>query len=46
MHGYSDNYIKVKLPFDAQLANILCDMKLNAIDADGLVKATPVEVHA
>lgn len=46
MHGYSDNYIKVKLPFDAQLANTLCDMKLNAIDADGMVKATPVEVHA
>lgn len=35
MHGFTDNYIKVKTTFDPTLINQLRKVKLNAIDADG-----------
>lgn len=37
MHGFTDNYIKVKTPYDASLVNQLKEVSLNAIDADGSV---------
>lgn len=40
LFGYTENYIKVKVPADATLANTLCEVKLETIDSDGLVKAT------
>lgn len=40
LFGYTENYIKVKVPADASLANTLCEVKLERIDSDGLVAAT------
>ncbi|MDF2438502.1 MAG: mtaB [Bacteroidota bacterium] len=37
MHGFTDNYIKVKTPFDASLVNQLRDVNLLSLDADGSV---------
>ena len=39
MHGYTDNYIKVKFPFDENLANKIIQVQLNNIQADGIVGA-------
>lgn len=37
MHGFTDNYIKVKTPYDASLVNQLKMVKLKELDADGQV---------
>ncbi len=37
MHGFTDNYIKVKTPYDASLVNQLKKVKLKQLDADGQV---------
>ncbi len=37
MHGYTDNYIKVKFPFDENLANRIIPVQLNQINPDGIV---------
>jgi len=37
--GYSENYVKVKMPYDAALANTLCEVKLETLDSDGIVQA-------
>jgi threonylcarbamoyladenosine tRNA methylthiotransferase MtaB len=39
MHGYTDNYIKVKFPFDENLANTIAQVQLKNIQADGIVGA-------
>jgi threonylcarbamoyladenosine tRNA methylthiotransferase MtaB len=39
MHGYTDNYIKVKFPFDENLANTIVPVQLSNIEADGMVGA-------
>lgn len=39
MHGFTDNYIKVKTPFNASLINQLKDVTLTSILADGSVEA-------
>jgi hypothetical protein len=48
MHGFTENYIKVKTPYDVSLFNRLTEVALTAIDDDGCVtchcersKATP-----
>jgi threonylcarbamoyladenosine tRNA methylthiotransferase MtaB len=38
MFGFSDNYVKVKTPYDAALSNSIVKVKLTTIDADGIVK--------
>ena len=35
IHGFTDNYIKVKLPFESSLVNQVTDVTLEEIDADG-----------
>ncbi|MFL5763411.1 MAG: tRNA (N(6)-L-threonylcarbamoyladenosine(37)-C(2))-methylthiotransferase MtaB [Bacteroidia bacterium] len=46
MHGFTDNYIKVKTPYDASLVNQLKLVDLKEIDADGCVLLdTPVLQH-
>ncbi|MEZ5026250.1 MAG: tRNA (N(6)-L-threonylcarbamoyladenosine(37)-C(2))-methylthiotransferase MtaB [Chitinophagales bacterium] len=42
MHGFTDNYIKVSMPFNADFVNQLVEVQLSDIDADGNVSATPV----
>lgn len=39
MHGFTDNYIKVKTPFNASLINQLREVRLESILADGTVAA-------
>lgn len=38
MHGFTENYVKVKFPFDANLVNQMVQVKLTEIDRDGIMK--------
>ncbi|HKL02627.1 MAG TPA: MiaB/RimO family radical SAM methylthiotransferase, partial [Cryomorphaceae bacterium] len=38
MNGFTENYVKVKLPYDENLVNKICAVELTSIDRDGLVK--------
>jgi threonylcarbamoyladenosine tRNA methylthiotransferase MtaB len=38
MYGFTENYVKVKMPFDANLVNTFASLKLDSIDRDGIVK--------
>ena len=40
MHGYTENYIKVKTPFDVSIVNTIVLVELTSIDDDFLVKTT------
>lgn len=42
MHGFTENYIKVKAPYDPLLTNELVEMHLHSINEDGTVEATPL----
>ena len=37
-HGFTDNYVRVKVPYDESLSNTLHNVKLTHIDEDGLVR--------
>ena len=39
MHGFTDNYIKVKTPFNSLLINQLRQVSLKELDPDGSVLA-------
>ena len=43
MFGFTDNYVKVKIPYDATLANTLHKVRLDTIDRDGIMKCTVLE---
>ena len=38
IHGFTENYVKVKTPWNPDLVNTLHTIKLTEIDADGLVR--------
>ena len=38
IHGYTENYIKVKTPWNPELINTIHEVVLNQIDDDGLVR--------
>jgi threonylcarbamoyladenosine tRNA methylthiotransferase MtaB len=38
MFGFTENYVKVKVPFDASLSNTFKKVQLTEIDRDGLMK--------
>jgi len=38
MYGFTENYVKVKVPFQANLVNQLQSVRLTEIDRDGLMK--------
>ncbi|MFD2824045.1 tRNA (N(6)-L-threonylcarbamoyladenosine(37)-C(2))-methylthiotransferase MtaB [Lacinutrix iliipiscaria] len=38
IHGFTENYVKVKTPWNPELVNTLHDVKLTKIDDDGLVR--------
>ncbi|MCA1761617.1 MAG: tRNA (N(6)-L-threonylcarbamoyladenosine(37)-C(2))-methylthiotransferase MtaB [Flavobacteriales bacterium] len=47
MNGFTENYVKVKFPYDESLVNEICEVSLDSIDRDGMVKValkTPVHV--
>jgi threonylcarbamoyladenosine tRNA methylthiotransferase MtaB len=37
--GFTENYVKIKMPWNPELVNTLQEVKLLSIDEDGLVKA-------
>lgn len=40
MHGFTENYIKVKIPYDTDLANRFQTVTLDSIDFDGIMKCS------
>jgi threonylcarbamoyladenosine tRNA methylthiotransferase MtaB len=42
MYGFTENYVKVKFPFDAQLSNTFQKIQLTEIDRDGVMKCEMV----
>ena len=38
IHGFTENYVKVKVPWNPELINTLHDIELTKIDDDGLVR--------
>ena len=50
IHGFTENYVKVKTPWNPELVNSLHRIRLSSIDADGLVRfewiETPVSQEA
>tara|TARA_R110000868_G_scaffold121034_2_gene321106 strand:- start:2958 stop:4325 length:1368 start_codon:yes stop_codon:yes gene_type:complete len=40
VHGFTENYVKVKAPWNPELVNQLKQVELTEIDADGLVRFT------
>ena len=38
IHGFTENYVKVKAPWDPMLVNTLRKVRLTKIDVDGLVR--------
>ncbi len=43
MHGFTENYVKVAVPFDASLVNQLVEVELEAIRNDGCVAVKVLE---
>ncbi|MCX2678509.1 tRNA (N(6)-L-threonylcarbamoyladenosine(37)-C(2))-methylthiotransferase MtaB [Galbibacter sp. EGI 63066] len=46
IHGFTENYVKVKAPWNPDLVNTLHKIKLTEIDDDGLVRFKVVEKEA
>ena len=46
IHGFTENYVKVKTPWNPELVNTLHDIELTEIDDDGLVRFEFAEVYS
>ncbi|MBR9846308.1 MAG: tRNA (N(6)-L-threonylcarbamoyladenosine(37)-C(2))-methylthiotransferase MtaB [Algicola sp.] len=46
IHGFTENYVKVKSPWNPELVNTLQDVELTKIDDDGLVRFEFLNVSA
>ena len=48
MNGFTENYVKVKIPFDESLINTIQTVSLSEIDRDGLMKVELLKesIHA
>ena len=44
IHGFTENYVKVKTPWNPELVNTLHTIQLTEIDDDGLVRFNFVEL--
>ena len=44
LNGFTDNYIKVKVPYRKELENQICKVTLTNIDAEGVVEVENVEI--
>jgi threonylcarbamoyladenosine tRNA methylthiotransferase MtaB len=44
IHGFTENYVKVKAPWNPELVNTLKEVKLAEIDSDGLVRFDFIDV--
>lgn len=45
LHGYTDNYIRVALDFNASLINTMIPVELIGINGDGHVQGTPLSAY-
>ena len=45
IHGFTENYVKVKTPWNPELVNTLHQIKLDKIDEDGIVRFTYTELE-
>ncbi|MCZ6594299.1 MAG: tRNA (N(6)-L-threonylcarbamoyladenosine(37)-C(2))-methylthiotransferase MtaB [Bacteroidetes bacterium] len=45
IHGFTENYVKVKAPWDPELVNTLHKVELTEIDMDGLVRFEFIETE-
>ncbi len=45
IHGFTENYVKVKTPWNPELINTLHQIKLDKIDEDGIVRFTYNELE-
>ena len=43
IHGFTENYVKVKAPWDPALVNTVHRVRLDTIDKDGLVRFETLE---
>ena len=43
MYGFTENYVKVKMPYDATLVNTFNKVQLTEIDRDGIMKALLIQ---
>jgi len=43
MHGFTENYIKVKIPFDASLINSFVHVQHDSIGSEGIMNVTLLE---
>ena len=41
IHGFTENYVKVKAPWDPALVGTTQQVRLRAVDPDGLVRFEP-----
>ena len=46
IHGFTENYVKVKTPWNPELVNTLHHVELTKIDDDGLVRFEFAEVFS
>jgi threonylcarbamoyladenosine tRNA methylthiotransferase MtaB len=46
IHGFTENYVKVKTPWNPELVNTLHDIQLTKIDEDGSVRMEFINVEA
>ena len=46
IHGFTENYVKVKAPYNPDLVNTIHEVELTKIDEDGLVRFEFVNVMA
>lgn len=44
LNGFTENYIKVKVPYATELENQLCEVTLTNIDAEGVVEVENVQI--
>lgn len=45
MYGFTENYVKVKMPFDASLVNSFREVILTEIDRDGIMKCSLLDLQ-
>jgi len=43
MYGFTSNYVKIKTPFNSELANTFSTINMDEIDRDGIMKCTLLE---
>ena len=42
INGYTENYIKIRRPWDPNLSNKICNVKLTEVDQDGFMRVNNI----